>query len=327
VTAAAAPIRVPAHEPLLHILRSGMTEGVHHGSVIVLAPDGSTLFEAGDVDAAFYPRSAAKPIQAVAMNRLGLALPPRLLALSAASHSGEQIHLHGAEQILTTAGFHTRDLGNPEDFPSDQVQRDRWIAARRRPNKLAHNCSGKHAAMLASCRLRGWPSHSYLDPAHPLQQAIAATVEDLTGQHVARVAVDGCGAPLFAVSPRGLATALGRIARAAAGSSEGLVASAIRAHPEMVGGTRRDVSKLMNAVPGLIAKDGFEAVQVAALPDGTSIVVKVADGSDRARQPVLAAALTLCGVDPALLTPFAGTTGPDGLKVVGALADRLRQSV
>ncbi|MCU1679509.1 MAG: L-asparaginase [Amycolatopsis sp.] len=322
---AAAPVRVPDHVPLLHMLRSGMTEGVHYGSVVVLAPDGSTLFEAGDVDAAFYPRSAAKPMQAVAMNRLGLALPPRLLALSAASHSGEQIHLHGAEQILTTAGFHTRDLGNPEDFPYDPVQRDRWLATRRSPSKLAHNCSGKHAAMLAACHLRGWSTADYLDPGHPLQQAIAETVEDLSGQPVARVAVDGCGAPLFAVSQRGLATAISRIARAAAGSSEGLVAQAIRAHPEMVAGTRRDVTKLMNAVPGLIAKDGFEGVQVAALADGTSIVVKVADGSDRARQPVLAAVLTLCGVDAALLKPFAGTTGEDGLKIVGALAERLRE--
>jgi L-asparaginase II len=316
----------PAHQPLVELLRDGMVEGVHYGSMIVLAPDGTTLFETGDVDSAFYPRSAAKPLQAVAMTRLGLALPSRLLALSAASHSGEQIHLTGAEQILTAAGLTTRSLGNPEDFPYDPVQRDRWIAARRPPTRTAHNCSGKHAAMLATCRLRGWATSGYLDPEHPLQREIRATVEDLTGQPVAKVAVDGCGAPLFAMSPRALATAVGRISAATAGTPESLVAHAIRAHPEMVGGTRRDVTKLMNAVPGLIAKDGFEGVQVAGLPDGTSVAIKIADGADRARKPVLAAALALCGVDPALLAPFAGTDGPDGLRVTGALAARLHQA-
>ncbi|MGY6651092.1 asparaginase [Amycolatopsis sp. TRM77291] len=308
-------IRVPAHEPLVHLLREGMVEGVHHGSAVVLAPDGRVLFAAGDVEAAFYPRSAAKPLQATAMARLGVDLSPAGFAVGAASHSGEEIHLAEVRRTLDGAGLTTEDLRTPEDLPFDPVERDAWVASGRTASRLAHNCSGKHAAMLATCRLHGWSTKDYLDPGHPLQLAIAECVEDLTGQRIPKVAVDGCGAPLFAVSLRGLARAVGKIAASAPGTPEGLVAEGIRKHPELVAGTRRDVTALMRAVPGLIAKDGFEAVQVAALPDGTAIAIKIADGGDRARRPVLAATLALCGVDPDVLEPT------PGLRVTGALAE------
>ncbi|MGW1681118.1 asparaginase [Saccharopolyspora sp. NPDC002376] len=316
----APPTGVPAHEPLVHVLRDGLVESVHHGSVVVLGPDGSTLFQAGDVDSAFYPRSAAKPVQAVAMTRLGLSLPPDLLALTAASHSGEQFHIDGARRVLAASGSTEDDLGNPADLPFDPVERDRWIAADRPARKLAHNCSGKHASMLWTAQENGWSTSDYLNPAHPLQHEIAATVEELTGQRIAHVAADGCGAPLFAVSLRGLATAAGRIASAPDGTPESAVAQAIRSHPEMVGGTRRDATTLMRTVPGLIAKDGFEAVQIAALPDGTAIAVKIADGTDRARLPVTLVALVLAGVDPKALKPFADPR----FAVVDELAPDLR---
>ncbi|MER7863951.1 asparaginase [Amycolatopsis sp. WAC 04197] len=308
-------IRVPAHEPLVHLLRDGMVEGVHHGSAVVLAPDGRVLFSAGDVEAAFYPRSAAKPLQATAMARLGVELSPAGFAVGAASHSGEEIHLAEVLRTLDGAGLTAEDLRTPEDLPFDPVERDSWVASGRGASRLAHNCSGKHAAMLATCRRHGWSTKDYLDAAHPLQRAIAECVEELTGQRIPKVAVDGCGAPLFAVSLRGLARAVGKIAAASPGTPEGLVAEGIRKHPELVAGTRRDVTALMRAVPGLIAKDGFEAVQVAALPDGTAIAIKIADGGDRARRPVLAAALALCGVDPNVLEPT------PGLRVTGALAE------
>ncbi|MFI5564368.1 asparaginase [Amycolatopsis japonica] len=308
-------IRVPAHEPLVHLLRDGMVEGVHHGSAVVLAPDGRVLFSAGDVEAAFYPRSAAKPLQATAMARLGVELSPAGFAVGAASHSGEEIHLAEVLRTLDGARLTAEDLRTPEDLPFDPVERDAWVASGRSASRLAHNCSGKHAAMLATCRRHGWSTKDYLDAAHPLQRAIAECVEELTGQRIPKVAVDGCGAPLFAVSLRGLARAVGKIAAASPGTPEGLVAEGIRKHPELVAGTRRDVTALMRAVPGLIAKDGFEAVQVAALPDGTAIAIKIADGGDRARRPVLAAALALCGVDPNVLEPT------PGLRVTGALAE------
>ncbi|WP_409182305.1 asparaginase [Amycolatopsis sp. VS8301801F10] len=308
--------REPRHVPLVHLLRDGMVEGVHHGSVVVLAPDGSTLFEAGDPDVAMYPRSTAKPLQATAMARLGLRLDPSGFAIAAASHSGEPRHLEAAKAILDSRGFTEAALGNPADLPYDPEERDAWIAAGQKPSKLAHNCSGKHAAMLAVCREQQWDIDDYLDPAHPLQLAIRATVEELTGQPVPRVAADGCGAPLFALSLRGLARAASRIATAPEGSPESLVANGIRQHPDLVAGTRRDVTRLMQAIPGLIAKDGFEAVQLAALPDGTAVALKIADGSDRARPAVLAAALARTGIDKDLLTPFTNPT----LRITAPLA-------
>lgn len=304
MSATTPPVRVAQHVPLAHLWRDGMVEGVHHGSAVLLSPTGEVLFEIGDTEAAMFPRSAAKPLQAVAMVRLGLDVPDDQLVLAAASHSGEEEHLAVAERTLRTAGVREQDLGNPADLPYDAVERERWIRKDRTPRRLAHNCSGKHAAMLATCEVRQWSSTDYLRPDHPLQTAVAATVEELTGQRIARVAVDGCGAPLFAVSLRGLARAVGRIAAAAPGTAEARVAGAIRRHPELVAGTRRDTTALMRAVPGLIAKDGFESVQVAALPDGTAIAIKVADGSDRARLPVLLALLERAGVDPDVLDPF-----------------------
>ncbi|MGW3355182.1 asparaginase [Streptomyces bungoensis] len=315
--AAAPVVREPRHAPVAHLVRGGVVEGVHHGSVVVLGADGRVEFRLGDIDAAFYPRSALKPIQAVAMLRAGLPLDGELLSLAAASHSGEERHLAGARRILELAGLTEDDLRNVPDLPYDPVVRDAWIRAGRTPSRLAQNCSGKHAAMLWTTALNGWSRADYLDPAHPLQQAVAGTVEDLTGQGIAQVTVDGCGAPLFAVSLHGLARAAARITTAAPGTPEARVADAMREHAEMASGARRDVAALMRAVPGLLAKDGFEGVQVAALPDGRAVGVKIADGANRARVPVAAAALARAGVDPGLLTAFAGEPLLGGGQPVG----------
>jgi L-asparaginase II len=310
-------VREPLHAPVAHLVRGGVVEGVHYGSVVVLGADGRVRFQLGDIEAAFYPRSALKPVQAVAMLRAGLPLDGELLSLAAASHSGEERHLAGTRRILARAGLTEDDLRNVPDMPFGPAVRDAWIRAGRQPSRLAQNCSGKHAAMLWTARLNGWSLEDYLDPAHPLQRAVAETVEDLTGQRVAKVTVDGCGAPLFSISLHGLARALARITSAAPGTPEARVADAMREHAETASGSGRDVAALMRAVPGLLAKDGFEGVQVAALPDGTAVAVKIADGANRARIPVAAAALARAGVDPALLAGFAGEPLLGGGEPVG----------
>ncbi|MEU1178528.1 asparaginase [Streptomyces sp. NPDC005820] len=312
-------IREPLHAPVAHLVRGGMTEGVHYGSVVVLGANGDVDFQLGDIEAAFYPRSSLKPVQAVAMLRAGLPLDGELLSLAAASHSGEERHLAGTRRILELAGVTEDDLRNVTDMPYDPAVRDTWIREGRAPSRLAQNCSGKHAAMLYTCKLNGWSLDGYLDPEHPLQQAIAEIVEDLTGQRIARVTVDGCGAPLFSVSLHGLARAAARITTAVPGTPEARVADAMRDHAEMASGTGRDVAALMRAVPGLLAKDGFEGVEVAALPDGRAVAVKISDGANRARIPVAAAALARAGVDPALLTEFAGEALLGGGEPVGAV--------
>ncbi|MFC8393905.1 asparaginase [Streptomyces sp. NPDC057238] len=317
VPADAPLIREPLHAPVAHLIRGGVVEGVHYGSVVVLGPDGEVDLQLGDIEAACYPRSALKPVQAVAMVRAGLPLDGELLSLAAASHSGEERHLAGVRRVLELAGLTEDDLRNVPDLPFDPVVRDTWVREGRPPSRLAQNCSGKHAAMLYTARLNGWSLDDYLDPAHPLQQAIAEIVEDLTGQRVATVTVDGCGAPLFAVSLRGLAHAAARITTAAPGTPEARVADAMREHAEMASGSGRDVAALMRAVPGLLVKDGFEGVQVAALPDGRAVAVKISDGAGRARVPVAAAALVRAGVDASLLKEFEGEVLLGGGRPVG----------
>ena len=157
------------------------------------------------------------------------------------------------------------------------------------------NCSGKHAAMLATCVMNGWPTTTYLDPDHPLQLAVRATLEELTGVPVDTILVDGCGAPLLSTTLTGLARAFARLATATEGP-ERRVADAIRRHPTLVSGTRRDEAALLSAVPGAIGKAGAEACYVVALPDGRAVALKIEDGGDRARPVVMAAALARLGV-------------------------------
>lgn len=294
-------------EVVAEVVRSGFVEGSHRGSVVARGGDGRELWRVGDPDHPVFPRSTSKPLQAVGMLRAGLDLDGELLALASASHSGEAFHLDGVRRILAAADLDESDLRTPSDYPVDDVERIGYIAAGGRPVPLAMNCSGKHAAMLATCVLNGWPLETYLDADHPLQKTLYDAVADLAGEDIPAVGVDGCGAPLFALSLGGLAWAFSRIATAPAATPEGRVAAAIRAHPTWLGGTRRDVSALVAGVPGLIAKDGAEAVYAAALPDGRAIALKIDDGGQRARSPVMVAALRRLGIDVSALDELATT--------------------
>ena len=292
-----------ASEPqpiVAEVVRSGFVEGHHYGSVVALAADGSVAWEVGDVRRPVLPRSCLKPLQALGMLREGLDLPPELLALACASHAGEPFHLDGARRILAGAGLDEGALRTPPDLPLEQSTREAFLRAGGERSPLVMNCSGKHAAMLATCVLRGWPLDDYRQPGHPLQRALAVTVAELTGE-TSQVAVDGCGAPALSASPLGLARAFRLLARGerASGGPDpdaARVAAAIREHPAYVSGTGRDELRLLEAVPGLIAKLGAEACYVAALPDGRSWAVKIDDGGDRARPVVMAAALLGDGV-------------------------------
>lgn len=277
------------------IVRSGFVEGHHYGSVVALSPEGRVEWSVGDVDSPVLPRSCNKPLQAVAMLEAGLDLPPDLLALASASHSGEQMHLEGVRRLLERIGLTERDLQCPVDWPMIDSVRDEALRAGAEPSRLFMNCSGKHAAMLATCVAHGWDRSTYLDPAHPLQQQILETFSRLTGEPVASVAVDGCGAPLLSTSLAGLARAFRRLAIAASGP-EHAVAEAIRSHPGLVSGSTRDELALLRAIPGAIGKAGAEACYAVALPDGRAFALKIDDGGARARPVVMAAALERSGV-------------------------------
>jgi L-asparaginase II len=277
------------------IVRSGFVEGHHHGAVVALDPDGEVAWSVGDVESQILPRSTNKPLQAVAMAGLGLDVPPRLLALAAASHSGEEMHLAGVRELLAGAGVTEQALGNVPDLPLDPAVRDQWLREGREPSKLVQNCSGKHAAMIATCVVRDWQISGYFEPDHPLQLLIQRRFEQLTGEP-ARVAVDGCGAPLLSASLSGVARAFRTLALATEGP-ERRVADAIREFPEYVSGSNRDELRLLRAVPGAIGKLGAEAVYAVALPDGRTVALKIDDGGDRARPVVMAEALRRIGVE------------------------------
>lgn len=272
-------------------------EGQHVGHLVVVDRAGDVLHAWGDPDVEIMARSSAKPMQATTMVRLGLDLPDDLLALAAASHSGQARHLVGVRNILTGAGLDESALRTPADFPLDPVVRDSWIQSGRRAAPVGMNCSGKHAAKLATCVHRGWTTHDYLDPEHPLQQEILSDVRRMTGDPITRIGIDGCGAPVHVMTLVGLARALAGAVVAEQDAPERQVVDAMRAHPDMVGGVGRDVTVLMQVIPGLVAKDGAEGVYVAALPDGRAIALKVLDGSARARQVALAT--VLLALDPA----------------------------
>ena len=286
---------MPAPVVVAEIVRSGFVEGHHYGSVVALAADGSVDWSVGDVEHAILPRSCNKPVQAVGMLRAGLDLDGELLALTAASHSGEAFHLEGARRILASAGLDESALQTPPDFPIDDQAREDYIRAGGERSALAMNCSGKHAAMLATCVVNGWDTATYRDPCHPLQVAIATAFADLTGEPVEAVAVDGCGAPLLSASLVGLARAFRTIATATDGP-ERRVADAIRAFPEFTSGSRRDEAALLRAIPGAIGKAGAESCYAVGLADGRVIALKTDDGAPRVRPVLMAAALERLGV-------------------------------
>ncbi|MGL5867357.1 MAG: asparaginase [Dermatophilaceae bacterium] len=279
-----------------HVVRSGVVESVHRASIAVTGADGVLVESWGEVAGAMLPRSSAKPLQAVAMLRAGLRLPLPHLALVCASHSGEPMHLDGVREILAGAGLGEADLQNTPDLPYGDHERAAWLAAGQAARPLAQNCSGKHAGMLATCRANAWPTDTYRDPDHPLQRAISSAVAELTAEPVRGRAVDGCGAPVFAMSLVGLARAFGRLAAAVSGTAEAAVADAIRAHPVLLGGTRRDVTALVRGTDGVVAKDGAEGVYAVGLADGRGVALKIADGAQRPRPVVMAAVLRRLGV-------------------------------
>lgn len=272
-----------------HVIRGDVVESVHHGIAAVVDPTGAVIDQVGDPMAAVFARSANKPLQALAMLQCGLTLPSDHLALACASHSGEPHHVAGVRSMLGAHGFSEADLQNTPDLPWDEAARNQWLADGHEKSPVAQNCSGKHAAMLATCRAAGWDHASYRDPDHPLQERIAQVIAEEYGEEILHISVDGCGAPVHQSRLAGLAKAFGTLA-VASQNSRSLVADAMRTHPELVAGTGRMATTFMEAVPGAIAKDGAEGVLAIGLPDGHGVAVKILDGNERATG-VLAAAL------------------------------------
>ncbi|GAB2959289.1 asparaginase [Micromonospora polyrhachis] len=305
--------------PLAEVLRSGFVEGTHHGSVVVLDSTGAVLAAAGDIESPIFPRSVNKPMQAIGMLRSGLRLADAAdLALVCASHHGEDFHLTRVETLLRSAGLTEAALHCPPALPLGEAAKLALYQAGGQPSRLHMNCSGKHAGMLLTCLAAGWPTEGYWRPEHPLQQRVQAAVEQLAGEETSAVGVDGCGAPVLAVSLTGLAGAYLRLVSAAPGSAERTVADAMRTHPLLVAGTGAEDARLMTGIPGLLAKSGAESVIAAALPGVGAVAVKVDDGAMRGRLPALVAGLRRLGVRAPVLDELADVVQPDGTHILGA---------
>jgi L-asparaginase II len=290
---------------------------------VVIGPAGSEALHAGEVSSPLFPRSANKPLQAAAMLRCGLDLNGPLLALAAASHSGERFHVAGVRDILAAAGLGEDALRCPAALPLDEQAARALLRSGGDADRLHMNCSGKHAAMLATCAAAGWPTATYLDPGHPLQAEIRRMLERLSGETVSTVGVDGCGAPLFALSLTGLARAFAALVMAEPGSPGRRVADSMRTYPEWTSGTGRPERALMTAVPGLLLKSGAEGVLAFALPDGRAGAVKIDDGAPRALPAVIVALLrslspdAVSGADVAALDRIARVPVLGGGRAVG----------
>ena len=283
-----------AGDPLAQIVRGGLVESVHSGRLALINSDGTVRTAVGDIDAPMYPRSSIKSFQAAAMVRNGLQLAPKQLAIVCASHSGSKAHFEVVESILRSAGLTTADLRNTADLPLGRTERQEW--GTHSPSRLAQGCSGKHAGMLATCVVNDWDTDSYLEPGHPLQIAIREEIESLIGDLVISTTVDGCGAPLFAITTKNFAQGAHKMRISQDPVHQSVVAACL-AHPDMVAGAGRLTTTLMAQVPGLFVKDGAEAVELLSLADGRACVFKVSDGSDRAFPAIIAAIFKAWNID------------------------------
>lgn len=292
--------------------RSGFIESRHAGSAIVLGAEGDTLVSLGDPTAAILPRSSLKPLQAVGCLTAGLELEGEQLALATASHSGTDRHVAAVTDILQAAGLSEDDLQCPAAWPVDTRTRDELVRELVGPQRIRMGCSGKHAAMLRTCVVNGWDTATYLDPAHPLQTHIRDVIERLTGAKVQATAIDGCGAPVYAMSLEALARGVLRIGTSSERSPFALhrhaatLVRAVREHPWAIDGPGRPDTVAIERL-GVFSKYGAEAVMIMVAPGGTTVALKILDGGARAATAVALRLLQRVGAldDDAVATTMA----------------------
>ncbi|MFZ1469726.1 MAG: asparaginase [Paracoccaceae bacterium] len=291
--------------PMAELWRGGVLESTHLGHAVIC--DASGVVEAwGNPDAVIFPRSSCKMIQALPLLETGAAAARGLsdahLALSCASHQGAHLHVDMAGRWLADLGLAESDLRCGAHEPFDRDERDRLIRGHESPCQLHNNCSGKHSGFLTVTQhLKAGPEYLQMD--HPLQRAILAATEEVTGESISGWGVDGCSAPNFAMSLAGLGRAMAGFANARDGqgarqSAMHRLTRSMAAYPDLVAGTGRACTELMQAMGGRVAiKTGAEAVFVAILPEkGLGIALKVLDGNSRASEAAIAHLLVRAGV-------------------------------
>lgn len=256
--------------PLATLHRGRLVESLHAGMAVAVDASGAILEAHGNPSAQVYPRSAIKPLIALAMRRLGVSLEGAELAVTAASHRATPAHLELVAAVLARHGLGFESLRCPPAWPTSESAARAVVAER--PEYM--NCSGKHAGFLAAATVNGWSLDDYLSPSHPVQQAVTDVLREFAGEEPQNLTVDGCGAPLYSVSLTGLARSVARLMV----SGDPVVEAAL-AHPWAISDHGRPDAEIM--VHGYLAKIGAEGVFVIGDRSGVGIAVKIADGSPR----------------------------------------------
>lgn len=289
-------------EVLARVLRDGIVESVHRGSVAVVDTSGHLLWSIGDPDTYALMRSAAKPLQALAVAESGAyaayGLTEPELAVICSSHTAESYHVEAVLGILAKLGLGEEHLQCGTHAPAHPPAAEALIRAGLEPTPVHCNCSGKHAGMLAVCRRLGWSLERYVEPDHPVQRLNLDNLAAVAGYPVEQIGLarDGCGVPVYALPIRHMALAFARLAnpgdRRSAfdpvrAEAAALVGRAMQAHPQMVAGTGRLCNHLMRHAP-VVAKSGAEAVYCFGVPErGIGCALKIEDGNSRAVAPVV----------------------------------------
>ncbi|WP_309665665.1 asparaginase [Tabrizicola sp.] len=291
--------------PMAALWRGGLLESTHLGHAVIC--DANGIVDAwGDPATVIFPRSSCKMLQALPLLETGAAaavgLTDRHLAFACASHQGAHLHVDMASRWLADLGLSEADLRCGAHEPYDRTERDRLIKSDESPCQLHNNCSGKHSGFLTVTQhLKAGPEYVEID--HPLQKAVKAAFEEVTGEASPGYGIDGCSTPNFATSVAGLGRAMA--AFAAARDTGSLreramyrLTRAMATYPELVAGEGRACTELMRAMGGKVAlKTGAEAVFVAILPEqGLGIALKITDGGTRAAEAAIAALLVRAGV-------------------------------
>lgn len=280
------------------VTRAGLVESRHLGSAVLTGPDGAVLNSWGSPESITFPRSALKPLQAVASLRAGALISPEAVALACGSHVGSPRHQDLAAATLAKERLDESYLKCPAAYPGRSADLQEHLKADRPKTALAFNCSGKHAAFLAAARTQGSRLATYLEPGHPVQQVVNEVYAEYCGEEPAATGVDGCGAPAAAMSLTALARGIGRLAsslsRREAEVHAFTVAQAMLDYPWAVRGEGESDTVVMEQL-GLLAKSGAEGVLVVAAPDGTAAAVKTLDGSSRANHLVALSLLAAAG--------------------------------
>jgi L-asparaginase II len=269
-------------EPISVAVRRGsVIESVHRVHAVAVQ-DGAVVAEAGDSALVAFLRSSSKPIQALPLARARPDLDETGLAIASASHVAAQPQIDAVRRLLQRA-------------PATEAELDCGLQDGRPPEPIYHNCSGKHAGMLALCRAHGWPVEGYRQPGHPVQQAMLsehAAAAEVDASEIP-TAIDGCGVVTFALPLERIAFAFSRFEELDGGAR---VAAAIRAHPDLIGGSNGADVQLMHASTDWIAKGGAEGLLCASGPDGLGVALKSEDGNQRPLAVALASLLPRLGV-------------------------------